>query len=317
MSDTGGHFAMDYALRVNDGLHACLQPTWFYKHEIYDLPGIVTALVITYDEQHDDRFEVFTDVDPNEFLVRMARVKSDWAEFSPDALKRLADRPDKTMGGWEGRTIYFIKGGNHPKYWTPEKADEDLLLLLSSGFRAWPEMILDRVTHVRERIAPGQEHFRAYKDHVRIVVNYLFVDFLGEAVPQLRTEVEHEGLEIRDLLCQNKADSGFWKDLKEKYGCTEILFEAKNAQQVTRDNLRQTYCYLKPAIGLWGFVTCRSGQPRTIFAYNRTLFNNFAQQRGVLILTDDHLRRMVEMKIRGRDPSDYLRDLMSDFTRSM
>jgi hypothetical protein len=47
------------------------------------------------------------------------------------------------------------------------------------------------------------------------------------------------------------------------------------------------YCYLKPALGFWGFIVCRSQPSDQIQAFNRTLFKNVSQQRGVLILCDD------------------------------
>jgi hypothetical protein len=35
--------------------------------------------------------------------------------------------PEKTIGGWEGRTIYFIKGGQHPEWWTSDIAYKDAI----------------------------------------------------------------------------------------------------------------------------------------------------------------------------------------------
>lgn len=311
MKKDATHFALKYAEHVNEVLHSYLLPTWFYKHEIYEVPDILTALLITYDNQHDDEFTIRKDVKWQEFLKRMSRVKPDWEHFSLNTMKKFAQKPDKTMLGWEGRTIYFIKGGNHPNYWTHEIAHKDIFVWLIGGVTIWSDLIRQRVEHAKELIPVGVEYFREYEDHVRIVSNFLFIEHLGEAKPQLRTEIEDKGYEVRDLLCQNRGEKGFWKDLKDKYSCAEILFEAKNTDELTRDDLRQTYCYLKPALGLWGFIVCRAKQPSTIHAYNRTLFNNFAQTRGVLILNDDDLRRMVDIKLRKHDPSEYLRDKMS------
>lgn len=134
---------------------------------------------------------------------------------------------------------------------------------------------------------------------------------------QSRTQPEDEGVEIRDLIFANNAESGFWNDLKGKYAASEIVVDAKNKDELTRDDLRQLYCYLKPALGLWGFIVCRSEQSPTMNAFNRTLCRNFSQSRGLLILTDDDLRRMVQIKIRGQNPATYLQDRMSEFVRSI
>lgn len=189
--------------------------------------------------------------------------------------------------------------------------------MLSESVHAHGMIMQDQMEHVHESIAVGRECARQYEDFVRVVINYLFVGHLGECKAQDRTEAGNEGCEIRDLLCQNQAETGYWRDIKDKYQCSEVLFEAKNERELSRDDLRQTYCYLKPALGLWGFVVCRAVQPHRIHACNRTLYKNFAQTRGALILADEDLERMVRMKVRGRDPSDHLRDRMSEFIRGI
>jgi hypothetical protein len=311
------HFAFDYAERVNEILHDVLWSTWFYKHEIIEVPGLVTALLVTYDNQQDDEYIFTADATWEIFLQRMSRVKPDWAYFPLENMEKQAKLPHKTIGGWEGRTIYFIKGGSNPEYWSMEKARQDTILLVSSSVQKHGSIIKHEIESVEDTIPVGSEHFHEYEDFVRVTINYLFTEHLGEAKLQERTEPGNEGTEIRDLIAQNIANSGFWKDIKNKYSCTEIVFEAKNTNELTRDNLRQIYCYLKPALGFWGFIVCRKEQPSKIHAYNRTLFKNFTQSRGILILSDSDLKRMVNIKLSNHDPSDYLRDKMSEFVRSI
>jgi len=166
-------------------------------------------------------------------------------------------------------------------------------------------------------VPPGPEHFQAFEHIVRVVFNFLFIGDLGEGKAQSRTQPEDEGVEIRDIIFANNAESGFWSDLKRKYHASEIVVDAKNKDELTRDDLRQLYCYLKPALGLWGFIVCRLPQSSTINAFNRTLCRNFSQTRGVLILSDDDLRRMVQIKVGGQDPAAYLQECMSNFVRSI
>jgi len=308
------HYALEYAKRVNELLHNCLWPTWFYKHEIYEVPNLATGLFITYDDQKDDEFKIHTNVKWKRFHLRLTKIQKKGGSLSLATIRKLCDTPEKTIGGWEQRTIYFVKGGNHPDYWAPSKADTDVYLLMASATKVWGRLIMDRVSRVKEMIPVGRDYSRDYEHHVRVTVNFLFLGQLGEAKPQVRTE---SGLEIRDLICQNRSDSGFWKDLKDKYSCTEIVFDAKNTQKLTHDDIRQVYSYLKPAIGLWGFVVCRAQQDENTISFNRQQFNNHRSERGVLILTDDDLLRMVKMKLNGHDPSEYMRDRMSEFLRSV
>lgn len=223
------------------------------------------------------------------------------------------------MGGWEGRTIYFMKACGHPEQWTQEKARTDITALLQSGAASWGQIIASRLDTLDESVRPGGEDHAAYEHVVRVTWNYLFYGQLSEGDPQSRSEPANEGVEIRDLMFHNRADKGFWNDLKQRYSCLEILLEVKNTSSVTREHLRQIYCYLKPAIGLWAFLVARSDDPipDVVQACNRTLLKNFTQSRGLMILTDRDLRKMVTMKLRRVDPTDHLRSRFSEFLRSI
>ncbi len=312
------HFIDKYGDIINDILHDTLPSTLFYKQEVYEVPGLLTALLITYDDVTDDIREYHLSTTWEEFIARMSRVKPDWMHFSKDNIIKMAsERPQMTMGGWEGRTIYFIRGGNTAAFWTDEKAKEDITLLLRSSATIRGELIEYEVSNARSLIPIGSTHFADYEKFVRVVFTYLFELHLSNGKAQVRSEPENEGVEIRDIIFANKSEKGFWKDLKDKYFCTEVIIDAKNKEELTMDDLRQLYCYLKPALGFFGFIVCRFPQPDKIHAFNRTLFKNFSQSRGVMIFSDDDLRRMVIIARRGKDASDYLREKMSEFSRSV
>lgn len=311
------HFALTYAKYINELLHNFLVSTWCYKHEIIEISDIATALLITYDNIKDDTYEIPLNVDWDHFISRMTKIKPDWAYFSFDVMKEFAELPDKTMMGWEGRTIYFIKGGKFPDFWSKEKAHIDGIALLTGSVCMYGPIIFHEIENISKVIPSGQKYFKEYENFYRKVINFLFIDCLGECKLQQRTEPGNEGLEIRDLICSNKSEKGFWADLKQKYSCSEVIFEAKNKNELDRDDLRQTYCYLKPALGLWAFIICRSEQADSLTAYNRTLFKNFNQSRGIQILTDKDFLRMAKLRLRGQDPSNYLVNKMSEFIRSI
>ena len=95
-----------------------------------------------------------------------------------------------------------------------------------------------------------------------MIWNFLFLGELGEGQVQSRTEPENEGVEIRDIVFANRANLGFWRDLKHKYHASEIIVDAKNTDNLARDDLRQLYCYLKPALGFWGFIVVAPSRRR-------------------------------------------------------
>lgn len=311
------HFAEEYASRAVHMLHHLLGGATFYKQEIVEVSGLLVGLFITYDGVRDDVREIRDNLTWEEFVERMCEVKADWVTLERQTMEGFNAHPEKTMGGWEGRTFYMIRGGRHPSRWTQEAAIEDLTLLLTTSASTLGARIQYEADNLREFIPAGNAHFKRFEHHVRVILNYLFSGPLGEGEAQSRTVPEDEGIEIRDIIFSNKADTGFWKDLKDKYSASQIIVDAKNTDSLSRDDLRQLYCYLKPALGYWGFIVCRSEQPSVIHAFNRTLFRNFNQCRGLLILSTDDIRRMVQIRNRGDDPSVYLRDRMAEFVRSI
>ena len=310
------HFVDSYAERANEILRDFAR-TLFFKQEILEVPGLLTALLITYEGVRDDTRETHSHMPWGEFLKRMSAVKADWRSFDRAMMEKLAATPERGISGWEGRTIYFIKGGSHPEQWTSAAADSNVMPVLLAKFHLWGPLIQIQAEQLRQSVPVGNAHFREYEDAVRTIFTFLFRKELGVGQAQSRTEPENEGIEIRDIVFANRADSGFWKDIKDKYSASEIVVDAKNTDDLKREGLRQLYCYLKPALGFWGFIVCRTPPSALIQAFNRTLYKNFSQQRGVLILCDDDLRRMVQISNRGGSASSYLQDKMSEFVRSI
>jgi hypothetical protein len=310
------HFIEAYADRVNDLLHDCFG-TAFFKQEIVEVPGLLAGVLITYDGIRDDAREQLGRMSWQKFLTRMSLIKPDWKDFDRKLMKQFMEEP-RLMGGWEGRTIFFLRGARYRDQWTPAKAESDVFTLMAGALPRWGHIIQTEVEHMRGTIPVGTEHFREYEHQVRVTWNFLFSrEELGQGQAQSRTEPENEGVEIRDIIFANRSDTGFWKDLKDKYSASEIVVDAKNKDCLTRDDLRQLYCYLKPALGFWGFIVCRSQPSATIQAFNRTLCKNFSQKRGVLILCDDDLRKMVRIANRGHKASEYLQERMTEFVRSI
>jgi hypothetical protein len=310
------HFIDTYADRTLEILRYYMaEDFFFFKQEIIEVSDLLTAFLVSYDLVTDDVREIHKDISPSDFLERMSKVKADWKVFDLEIMRGM--EPHQTIIGWEGRTIYILKQGQRPEYWTPEKASEDITNLLMASAGTVGQTIQFEVEKLDEFVPVGHEHFSQYEHIVRVVFNFLFRGELGDGRAQARTEPENEGLEIRDLLFSNRANQGFWKDLKDKYEVSEVVVDAKNKDVLERDELRQLYCYLKPALGFWGFVVCRSPQPEPIHAFNRTLYKNFVQKRGLMILTDEDLRRMVLMKNASQAPSFYLQKKMSEFLQSI
>ncbi len=165
------HFAFPYSQEMNRLLHIGMDSSWYYKHEIYEIPGLLTALLITHLGQKNDEFEVNTEVSYYEFLERMRHVKYDWEYFDINNFQSLAKEPHRLILGSEGQTFYFIRGGNHPEYWTPEQAYNDLMIIIQGKLNLSGVMTLNMITDSKTSIPPGRKHYRDYENMVRRVID--------------------------------------------------------------------------------------------------------------------------------------------------
>ena len=209
------HFTDDYRKRVNTIFHNVLNPVWFYSYEVFVVPGVLTGLFVSYDGISDDVTQIHDDCSWNEFLKRVTAIDPDW-DCTPEFMKEVAaTRPEFVMGGWLRRTPHIIKAGQHREQWSEESAIKDATALIMSTAKGTPVVIQNEIEHLREIVPPGPKYFKAFEHIVRVVFNFLFVGELGEGKAQSRTLSEEEGIEIRDLIFANKAEYGFWSDLKQ------------------------------------------------------------------------------------------------------
>ncbi len=65
------HFLEDYAERVTDILHDALGGTLFYKVELVEVPRLLSAVLITYDNVRDDTREIRGLLSWEAFLAQM------------------------------------------------------------------------------------------------------------------------------------------------------------------------------------------------------------------------------------------------------
>jgi hypothetical protein len=67
-------------------------------------------------------------------------------------MEEFLQYPEMVMGGWEGRTIYIIKGESHADQWAPEKAKTDAAVLLMSATLGLGDMIQTEVWNTFEKV---------------------------------------------------------------------------------------------------------------------------------------------------------------------
>jgi hypothetical protein len=155
-----------------------------------------------------------------------------------------------------------------------------------------------------KRIEPGIKKWTEYEKLCFKVLNYLFVPPFRKVYEQAKTS---DSYERRDAIIPNTAIAGFWGDIKNEFGCKNIVIEFKNLSKgYNKDVLNQLRIYLsKPTIGKFGLLFARGNDmPSSILKAQRDAY----EQNGILILiiTDKILERLIMAKAYFESCDDFL-----------
>ncbi|MFI2486867.1 hypothetical protein ACH47X_08155 [Promicromonospora kroppenstedtii] len=159
-------------------------------------------------------------------------------------------------------------------------------------------------------IAPGRTHWSRYQRFV--------TDTLSRALcPPLDTPLTEfsntSGINRRDIIFRNYAESGFWSFLRNHYEAHYIVVDAKNYQDgIEKNDVLQVANYLSPhGAGLFGMIVTREGQKQSS---ELTRMEQWVGHRKmILVLTDSDLIQMANLAEGPESASDLIRQKIEDF----
>lgn len=151
-----------------------------------------------------------------------------------------------------------------------------------------------------------------YEDTLCPLLASMLYPHLDFAQEQSRTE---SGVLIRDLIFYNNKSLDLLKDIYDKYGSRQIVFELKNVDKLTRDHIFQLNRYLNDNLGKFGIIFTRNSPPKSIFKSTIDLWSG--QRRCILILTDEDLKLMTQVfESKQRSPIEVINKKYIEFTRA-
>jgi hypothetical protein len=152
---------------------------------------------------------------------------------------------------------------------------------------------------------------KRYEDALTALLPTLLYPDLDFAEAQARTE---SGVSIRDLIFYNTRVEPFLADLGRDYDSRQIVFEMKNVQSVSSEDIDQLHRYLPPALGRFGVIVTRSELPS---ARQKQVVDLWSSRRVAIIwITDEDLAQMVEVfETKQRKPVEVLNKKYVEFQR--
>ena len=153
---------------------------------------------------------------------------------------------------------------------------------------------------------------KKYEDLVVQLMASLLYPHLDFAQAQSRTE---SGAQIRDLVFYNNQSVPFFKDIHDTYESKQIVFELKNVEALSRDNVNQLNRYLNDNLGTFGVFITRHQPSKAIKKHLIDLWSG--QRKCILVLDDTDLQMMVDIfENKQRLPYEVIRKKYAEFMRS-
>jgi len=157
------------------------------------------------------------------------------------------------------------------------------------------------------KIETGQKQAAEYQRLVAKTLHETFTPQLDE--PHL--EVSNEsGASRYDIVFMNRADRGFWHDIKVSRGNSIVIFDAKNKNDLTPSDADQMLRYSGPWRGDVIFLVCRNKPSKTFTTRSADLL----KEKGVclIVLSDSALEELSSLKQNGSDPTIVIERLFRE-----
>jgi hypothetical protein len=160
----------------------------------------------------------------------------------------------------------------------------------------------------------GREGWAAYEQVCEKILRYLFRDDLVGWHSQKRTD---DALNRFDFVCRVRPNTEFWRFLIDHLNSRYVLFEFKNyVGKIKQGQILTTEKYmLERGLRRVAIILTRKGADRSALS----MVQGAMREHGklMLVLNDDNLCDMLDMKQRGLDPTDSLFEVADGFLLSL
>lgn len=165
------------------------------------------------------------------------------------------------------------------------------------------------------KVPPGQAGWYEYQDVCEDILNYCLAPPLIESTRQSPTSGR---LQVRDLLLHIPHEAeGLWRHISSRFEATAIIVECKNYTNELRSNqvvITSKYLGAK-RLGRFGMIISRKGLGSGGKREQTRLW--LEDDKLILSLTDQDLRKMLELKGAGEDPGKVIDSKLRRFLEGL
>ena len=214
----------------------------------------------------------------------------------------------------------------HPSYWDALDLQDALLTELDASrpyqrvglVAELPEALtfdqyFERLVDLEDRLKDlptGDASAAEFEDIVGDVLKLCLHRVLTNVEPRSRSA---DGRVIRDWVASNRADSGFWEVVRQRYDATEVVWECKNYESLSADDFHQVAYYLSPSFGRFGVIAFRGEIKSHYFDHVRRIATD--KDGIVLLLNDSDLKVFIRQARNGKVKDAHIQDKYDTMVR--
>lgn len=173
----------------------------------------------------------------------------------------------------------------------------------------------DRLTELQDDLKTlpmGAESAKGFEDLVGDIIRLCLFRPLHNVEAQVR---DANGTVRRDWIASNRAHSGFWAIMRQRYDATQVLFECKNYEKLEASDFQQASYYLGEAVGRLIFVVFRGEhRPHHLEHVKRV----HSDKKGlVILLNEKDLAVFLRQAINGKVRDEHLQNRYDQTVRAI
>jgi repressor LexA len=171
---------------------------------------------------------------------------------------------------------------------------------------------LDDLAERLQNIAVGPGGAGEFEMAVGDVIKLCFPRALGNVEARVRNS---NGAVIRDWIASNRAQTGFWSMMRQRYDATQVIWECKNYTDLKADDFHQVAYYSTKAIGRLVIVAFRGHIQQSFYNHIQRVVSEL---NGMVIPVGiQDLQDFVRKSRDGKSIEDLIQDRYDQIVRKV
>ena len=182
-------------------------------------------------------------------------------------------------------------------------------MTLANDAHRWGDQLDDLLARLNT-LPLGHPGASDFETAIGDMLKLCFFRALENIAPRVR---DVAGVVIRDWIAANRASTGFWSVMRQRYDATQVIWECKNYEILSADDFHQSTYYMANAIGRLVVIAFRGELTPANYEHVKRVS---VERNGLVIpLGIRDLKTFVRQSRNGKIKEDHLQDRYDHLVR--